>query len=167
MKRILLILTCLCFILFSGCKKENEPIKPITTNISFVAEISHNGICNKYNVKIDKNSNTELEAIDNGLNGLSLYFSGDEITEKFNKLEHKFKVSSLPQGVITDFIHSVFLTATKDNHDIETENEQYIIKGENNRYSFKIYLGQSGLPIKIEDKKNDIKVIIKNASIYS
>ena len=156
---------CLCFIPLSGCKNEKEPIKPITTDLSFKAEIDYNGSTCKYDVKIDKNSNTELKATDNSLKGLSYYFSGDEITEKFNQLEHKFKISSLPQGVITDIIHSVFYTATKEKLAPIKENEQYILSGENSRYSFKIYIGQSGLPIKIKEAKKGITVIIKNAAI--
>lgn len=165
MKKIICILLCLSFLLFSGCGSKKTEVKPITKNLSFTAEIEHNNNFYTYDAKINNNYEIELKATSNGLSGLSYHFSGNTLTEKFNKLEHTIDVSSLPDGVIIDFIYSVFSTISKNKTTVKFQDNQYFLSDKSDKYCFNMFLGQTGLPLKIEDKENGITVIIKNASL--
>ena len=155
------------FLFISGCKKEKSKVKPITNNLSFTAEIEHNNIIYTYDTIINNDYEMELKATSSGLSGLSYRFSGNTLTEKFNKLEHTIEISSLPDGVVIDFIYSVFSTVYKNKTSVKFKDKQYLLSDKNEDYCFTMFLGETGLPLKIEDKENGITVIIKNASLIN
>ena len=155
------------FLFISGCKKEKSKVKPITNNLSFTAEIEHNNIIYTYDTIINNDYEMELKATSSGLSGLSYHFSGNTLTEKFNKLEHTIEISSLPDGVIIDFIYSVFSTISRNKTTVKFQDNQYFLSDKSDKYCFNMFLGQTGLPLKIEDKENGITVIIKNASLIN
>lgn len=155
------------FLFISGCKKEKSKVKPITNNLSFTAEIEHNNIIYTYDTIINNDYEMELKATSSGLSGLSYRFSGNTLTEKFNKLEHTIEISSLPDGVIIDFIYSVFSTISRNKTTVKFQDNQYFLSDKSDKYCFNMFLGQTGLPLKIEDKENGITVIIKNASLIN
>lgn len=165
MKKIFCVLICIVFVVLAGCGDNSREITPVTSSIKFTAKIEYNGIAHTYRVNIDEKSNTELIAKDSELKGMSYYFSGDKVTERFNKLEHEINLSSLPEGIIIDFIHSVFKTVTTEKNDVTSDNGQFILNADNERYNFKMFLGETGIPIKIEDKENGITAIISDAAI--
>jgi len=164
-KKIICFIFCLCIISFSGCKKESSGVIPITTGLSFTAEISYQDSVYTYDVTISKKSETELTALSDEIKGLKYRFSGQTLTERFNNLEHRVDISALPDRIITDFIHSVFLTVTEKQSKVISENDDFFITDQNDKYSFKIYFGETGLPLKIEDTKKGITATIKNATI--
>lgn len=167
MKKTICILLCLSFLFFSGCESKKTEIKPITKNLSFTAEIEHDNNIYTYDAIINNNYGIELKATTNGLSGLSYHFSGNTLTERFNKLEHIIETSSLPDGIIIDFIYSVYSTISKNKTTVKFQDNQYFLSDKNDKYCFKMFFGQTGLPLKIEDKENGITVIIKNASLIN
>lgn len=165
MKKILCFILCLCFFIPTGCNKKSSDVTAVTTGLSFTAEISYKNNTVSYSVTIFDNSDTEIKTLSDSLSGLCYTFSGETVTVSYNGLEYNIPISSLPEGIITDFLYSVFCTVKENNSAVMSENDEYYISDRNEKYSFKIYLGETGLPLKIEDSENGITAIIKNASI--
>lgn len=152
-----LVIICFIFVFLCSCSNERANFLPITDSLSFNAKINDEEM--QYFVKIE-NKETYIEADE-----VSLNFKGDSASIRLDKLEYKTEISALPEGIYIDFIHSVFLDASKKQTEILSRNDKFYLEGETKRYSYKIYFGSSGLPIKITDSKNNISVIILNAKV--
>lgn len=163
MKKVLCIIFSFTLIFISGCNKKSSDVTAVTTGLSFTAKINYNNVLTVYDVIINDDGNLTLATVSGNNKGLIINFSNNKASLNFNGLTCETDISSLPEGIIADFLYSVFQNAR--NLPVYSEDEEYFIQGEKSRYQYKIYLSKMGLPIKIEDNKNGISVIIKNVSI--
>lgn len=163
MKKIFCLILCLCFIILSGCNKKSSGVTAVTTGLSFTADVSFFDIKTTYNIKISENGEMEAESVSGNTSGMKLKCLDEIIEVSFKGLSYSTNISALPDGVISEFIYSAFKNA--DTTTVFSKDKQYYINGENEKYSYKIYLGQTGLPLKIEETEKGITVIIKNATV--
>ena len=99
--------------------------------------------------------------------GIDYLFENGKIIYKYNELEYIADISSLPESNLADFIPTVFSRLKDISDNVAYKNNQYYITDKTGKYEFTVYLGQTGLPIKITDKKNSIVAIIKNPTLIS
>ncbi len=167
MKKILLILISLCLI-FSGCNGYNKSsnVTAVTTELSFIAKLSYGENNYDYSVVIKKKGIIEMKYISkSGETGTDYIFQNGSVTYSYNGLSYKTDISSIPHSSVSDFIYTVFKETESQKNNVCYKNQEYYIKGETDKYKFKITLGQTGLPIKISDSKMGISVIIKNPTL--
>ncbi len=167
MKKIFLILLSLCLVC-SGCSgyKKSSAVTAVTSGLSFTAKLSYDGKNYNYSVKIDKNGTTEIKNISaNEKTGTDYIFENGTVTYKYNKLSYKTNISDIPQSSVADFIYTVFKETESKRNNVSYKNEEYYIKGETDKYKFTVYLGETGLPIKITDTKMDVLVIITESTL--
>ena len=167
MKKTFLVLICFCFI-FTGCKGYNKgpDVTVVTSGLSFVAKLSYMKNIYDYSVIIDKNGKTTINYISKSDEpGTDYIFEDDTVIYSYNGLEYKTDISAIPDNSIADFIYTVFKECKNIQNKVYFKNQEYYIKGETDKYKFKMVVGQTGLPIKITDSKMGISAIIKNPSI--
>lgn len=153
-------------VLLCGCSATTSSVNAITSGITFNAEILYNNLSFCYSVTINNGSETIMESVeDSELPLANLHFSGNSLNIRYENLEYKTEISSLPKGIILDFIHSVFLDAKKNDKKVILKDDEYFIEGKTQKYDYKIYFGGSGLPLKIVDTENSITAIISNAKV--
>jgi len=158
---IALILVTLC-----GCSNGGTAVTAISKGISFNAEIKCENENYEFKVKIPENSNMILETVSpKKIAGSVFKISNSGATFVCGEIEHKTSLESLPKSSPVGFIYSVFSDIASRPVEAEFENDEYFITGETANYDYKLILGNTGLPIKIYDNKNNITAIIKEASI--
>ena len=161
MKKILSIIFCL--ILLAGCNKKSSEVIAVTTGLSFTAEVSFYDTKATYNIKISENGETELESVSGNTKDMKVILKGENLNITFKELNYTSNLNSLPEGTFAKFIHTVFLDCNKKT--VYFENNQYFTEGKTPEYNYKIYFGATGLPIKIEEKNQNITAFFKNTSI--
>lgn len=164
MKKFISGLICfLGLILICGCNTSSKTFA-VTSGISFNAEVCYGEDLLEYKVTLLENGDCETEVLDNGIpTGFKTLVNSDGINLTLEDLEHKTSLSALPDGLIID----LFACCFKDAKDKPVKELNHVLytEGATEKYSYKIYLGETGLPIKIEENNFDISIIIKNASI--
>lgn len=162
MKKTFLIIPILILLIFSGCNKKSSGVTAVTTELSFTAEISFMDTKSNYDIRITEDKGLEAIVISGKSDGMKLTFAEENLTISYSNLVYNTSITSLPDGIITDFLYAAFKNA--DINNVYSENEQYFITGKTDKYDYKIFIGQSGLPLKIEESKMGITATIKNAS---
>ena len=99
MKKTFLLITVLSVIaVFCSCSKAAH-ITPVTRGISFTAELTYYNESYIALVTVSKNGDTDIAFTAPGtLNGLMLHFGESGVTAKYNGLEYKYDISSVPDG---------------------------------------------------------------------
>lgn len=168
MKKFIYILLCLSLFL-TGCSgnRKSSAVTAVTTGLSFTAEISISNTSFSYFVEIDKNGSVSMKSIPENEVGIDYLFENGKIIYKYNELEYIADISSLPESNLADFIPTVFSRLKDISYNVAYKNNQYYITDKTGKYEFTVYLGQTGLPIKITDKKNSIVAVIKNPTLIS
>ena len=149
-------------IFLCGCTK---PISQtaILNNLQFDAEISSNDEKHNFFVSVNENGDTEMVCTDDlNISGTAFKFSQNGLTVSYNKLEYKTDINSLPDGINLDMLYCIFKNTKTDR--LKSENDLFFINGNTEKYKYKIYFGQTGLPIKIEEENFNISVLLKNVS---
>lgn len=157
MKKILCsIIIC---ILLCGCSKAAS-IKPITKSLKFATEINYFNETYNCNVKIAKNGDTEISFTNpKEINGLIIKYSADKVIAEYFGLEREID-NQLPQYSASDIIYKVF---SYDYENVFEDNDRYY--SENKNLNCKIYFGETGLPISVEENSSKFKMTIINATI--
>lgn len=162
----------LCFILvlvlafLCGCNNNQSNISAITKNLKFTAEINYNNEAFKFDFEIHDDGKTIMKAISpERIKNTVFELYDNNILIKSNKLEYKSTLENLPVVSPISFIYNVFKCVGKNNIKAIEENNQYFISGITETYQYKLFIGSSGLPIKIIDDKNKISAIITKVTI--
>ncbi|MBE6808408.1 MAG: hypothetical protein J6J30_01415 [Clostridia bacterium] len=168
MKKFIYILLCLSLFL-TGCSgnRKSSAVTAVTTGLSFTAEISISNTTFSYFVEIAKSGSVSMKSATDNETCVDYLFENGKIIYKYNELEYIADISSLPESNFADFIPSVFGRLKHISDNVTYKNNQYCITDKTGKYEFTVYLGQTGLPIKITDKKNSIVTIIKNPTLIS
>ena len=164
MKRLFPLFLVLFFI-FCGCKGSRN-IDIVSENLSFTATVYKDGNPSVFNVKIDRNGSFSLEQASNDKGYILKYrFSDDKVTVCYGKLEHTSPVSSLGKGNIIAFLPEVYKEIRTKNLKAKQEDNNFIISSKTENYDFSLYVGQSGLPLKLTDQRNNITIEFSNPTI--
>ena len=155
------VLLCLCLFL-CGCSAANSKITPICHSLSFNAEINYQNQPFEFSVTINDNGDTIIES---KKEGYSVEFSGKGVNFKYGDLVYKTELSALPDDFKLDLIHTVFSDISKNKPTVISKNDEYYVEGETEKYKFKVFLGLSGLPIKLTEDNNNISIIISKAKV--
>lgn len=155
-------LFCVSFIFLLtlvGCKSEAKNIAPVTNNISFNCDVTFYNETYECKVTNTKSNNFNLKfTYPESINGLEYIITDKKTTCVYKGIEYNLTSKNLAHQNIANFIYSAL--TSKNDKVFENDNNFYI-KNDN----FKMYLGQTGLPIKIIDENKIYTVIIKNATI--
>ena len=164
MKKILSFVFAFLFSL-SGCSAVNRAPYPVISNISFVAEIEYQNKIFEYAITISKTNEYKIDILKNGKEtGLTIIFNNDKMQFSFQDLKYETTLSDLPQGLFIDLIYNCFNSIPK-NTTTELDKDLFFIKNKTQKYDYKIYFSESGLPIKMEEKNNSITAIFKGMKI--
>ncbi len=158
MKKILCLI--LFILLLCGCSAKSKNIEPITRGLSFECEINYYNEIYECNVAISEKGETKIDfSSPKEISGLKLLYLTDKVTADYYGLQYDIK-TKLPQFSMGDIVYKVF----SQNYDtvFDDDGEYYV---ENKNLNCKIYLGATGLPIKIEENSKKFHIIIKNATI--
>ena len=162
MKKFLYLI--LIFALFcSACKQKSSDVTVVTTGLSFTAAASYLDNQNSYSVIIGKNGNTKIGNSDNSEQNITYHFEGQKLEISYNDLLYKCNLSAIKEGSIPEIIYYAFICAKTEK--VNFKNNEYFITCKNDKYKFKIYLGQTGLPIKITEQNFDVIINILNPTI--
>lgn len=149
----------LIFLFTTGCKSKTENIKPIKNNISFDCSISFYNETYECKVTNKKATNFNLKfTFPESINGLEYTIKNSKISSTYKGIEYKTSIENYPPQNLANFIYSVLYSK---NDEVFEENNNFYIEDEN----YKLYVGLTGLPIKITEKSNTINITIKNASL--
>ena len=166
MKKLFCIITVFTFLLLCGCSANNPNVTAITENLSFIAEIDSNDEKFIFDVKISKEDDiTFLVVSPERIKGTIFEYSGSKLKTNLGKLVYDLKISDLPKDSPIRLICEVFSNAKTRKDDVKLKNDEFFISGDTNTYSYKLYLGTTGLPLKITDSKTHKTVIISKATI--
>ena len=159
MKKILCIVISLLFL--CSCSSKTSNILPVTKGICFDAQISYYNEAYECKVNIAKNGDTEIAFLSpETLLGLKVTYSGNQITADYNGIKYTYLAENLPQFSVSDTIYKIF-SNTYD--EISNKDDSYFVNYSNGDTEYKLYIGATGLPIKIESPYFIAE--IKNATI--
>ena len=162
-------LVCLFFIFITvisnaGCSKKSSDVTAVTAGLSFTAEISFGDVEIECLAETDKNGNAEFTILaPEEIKELRFSFRGDDIYSTYKGLEHKFS-TELPQTNAISSLYKILRNAAENKASVIKKDDNYILKGSADDCNYTMYLGATGLPIKISCD-NGLCVIIKNATI--
>lgn len=162
MKKSSIIFLSILFILFSGCSKKSSDVKPITSELNFFAEFESGNFKNKYFVEIKKDKTIISVIMPENIKTTKFILTKNQCKASFGGIESDLNLEK-NENFMPWFIHNAFLKA--DTAKTKTENNQTYIYHDSKNISFKLYIGDSGLPLKLENLKNNTEIIIKNAAI--
>lgn len=159
MKKILCLIVPI--FLLCGCASKTQKITPVTKGLSFNAQIMHYNEAYECNVNIAKNGDTEVAfSLPENLSGLKVFYSGDSVTAEFKGIKYTALAQSLPQYSVSDTIYNIFSTNYTE---VFEKNDSYFVNYSGNDGEYKMFIGATGLPIKITSPFFEAK--IKNATI--
>lgn len=167
MKKLLCFILCtLLCIPLSGCNNKSSEVTAVTSGLKFTAHTTYLEENYEYHITVTENGEMLTEVFDKEKNTiLTAHFSDENVTLRYSDLEYKTEISALPQGLIIDFFYSVFCdTATKKDN-VLFQNDQYLISGSTDKYKYKMFLGQTGIPIKITEENLSITAVLKNQAL--
>lgn len=159
MKKIL----CSLFLVLTlcACTTKTEKITPVTKGITFFAEITYYNETYECNTEIKQNGDTTVTfSYPQDLSPLTIAYQGGEVTANYDGLEYSYSADGMPHYSVSDVIYDVF----SQNFDtVFEEDDNYYVEYRKDGNDVRLYIGSSGLPIKIES--NFFTVTIKNATI--
>ena len=166
MKKIISVLS-LAILFLCACGEKKISVIPVTSSISFVAELTYYNECYEANVTVAKNGETDIEINSpDTIKGLCFHFNGDEITAEYAGLEYKTDFKSLPEGACCERLYEILKDTFNEDVTVNSEENSYYIMRDSKDISYKLYLGATGLPISAEDNSG-FTVNFKNVTILN
>lgn len=166
MKKIISVLS-LVILFLCACGEKKISVTPVTSGISFTAELTYYNECFEADVTVAKNGETDMEITSpDTIKGLVLHFNGEEITAKYAGLEYKADFKSLPEGACCARLYEILKDTFNEDVTVTSEENSYYIMRDSKDISYKLYLGATGLPISAEDNSG-FTVNFKNVTILN
>ena len=166
MKKIISVLS-LAILFLCACGEKKIAVTPVTSGISFTAELTYYNECFEADVTVAKNGETDMEITSpDTIKGLVLHFNGEEITAKYAGLEYKADFKSLPEGACCAILYEILKDTFNEDVTVNSEENSYYIMRDSKDISYKLYLGATGLPISAEDNSG-FTVNFKNVTILN
>ncbi len=150
-----------------ACGEKKIAVTPVTSGISFTAELTYYNECFEADVTVAKNGETDMEITSpDTIKGLVLHFNGKEITAKYAGLEYKADFKFLPEGACCARLYEILKDTFNEDVTVNSEENSYYIMRDSKDISYKLYLGATGLPISAEDNSG-FTVNFKNVTILN
>ena len=166
MKKIISVLF-LAILFFCACGEKKISVTPVTSGISFAAELTYYNECYEADVTVAKNGKTDIEITSpDTIKGLVFHFNGEEITAKYSGLEYKTDFKSLPESACCERLYEILKDTFNEDVTVTLEGDSYYIMRDSEDISYKLYLGATGLPISAEDNSG-FTVNFKNVTILN
>ncbi len=166
MKKIFCLLILIILISFCGCKNKSSGVTAVTTGLKFTAAVDCDGKSYECLVEVSESSTITVKAISpESLKGMTYSFSGSDVKIDFNGLTYRTDASLLPNNSVFGFLYYIFSDADKHKEAVTERNDELLIAGKTDKYDYSMFLGSSGLPIKVADRQTGITAIINNATI--
>ena len=166
MRKFICLIFSLVFIVLCGCDNKNNQVTAITSGLSFTALVEYKNEEYEFKVTIPKDSVMTAEIISpKRIKGSIFEFSNSNLLFRCDDLEYKTSLQNLPENFPVGFVYSVFCDIAEKSQQVQIQNDQHFISGKTQNFNYKLLLGNTGLPIKITDNKNNITAIIKQATI--
>lgn len=157
MKKLLCIF--LLFLLV-GCTNPST-IKPITRNLTFSADLTYYNEFYEISGEINQNGKMTLKILQpEDLKDITFTVTDGNIKADFKGISYDF--NSPHQTDAISFIYNAFKEEAQKVY--ENDNEIFL-KGDFDNFEYKMFIGQSGLPLKIIDSSGRFNVIFKNPGI--
>ena len=151
MKKIISVLS-LVILFLCACGEKKISVTPVTSGISFTAELTYYNECFEADVTVAKNGETDMEITSpDTIKGLVFHFNGEEITAKYSGLEYKTDFKSLPESACCERLYEILKDTFNEDVTVTLEGDSYYIMRDSEDISYKLYLGATGLPISAED----------------
>lgn len=169
MKKILSVLSVVAIALsVVGCREKSTDIIPLINGITFNGDVTYYNEYCECLVAVLKNGNMNIEVTSpDTIKGMSLEFIDEQIILKYNGQEQTYNSSSMPQGMAFTYIYDIFRDISGGNNTVTENNDNYFISGTTKECDYKLYVGATGLPIKIEEFKNGLTVNFKNVTLIN
>lgn len=166
-KKIICILSALLILVpFAGCKEKRSNVVPITKGITFNGEVTYYNECFECFVKIEQNGDMVIEMNSpDSIKGMAFEFIGNKASVKYEGLEYNYDISSMPAGIVGNYIYGIFNDTHKEDTAVIFDKDNYYITGDTGKYHYKMYVGQTGLPILVEENRNGFTMNIKDAAL--
>ncbi len=157
MKKLLCVFLLL---ILTGCARASS-ITPITRNLSFTAEVTYYNEFYEISGEINQNGKMTLNFLEpEALKDIVFTITDNNIKAHFKGISYNY--NSPQQSDVISFIYNAF----KEEAPTVYENDNdFFTKGKFDDFEYKLFIGQSGLPLKIIDSSGRFNVIFKNPSI--
>lgn len=166
MKKIISVLS-LVILFLCACGEKKISVTPVTSGISFVADLTYYNECCEANVTVAINGETDMEITSpDTIKGLVFHFNGEEITAKYAGLEYKTDFKSLPESASCTRLYEILKDTFKEDVTVSLEGDSYYIMRDSKDISYKLCLGATGLPISAEDNSG-FTVNFKNVTVLN
>ncbi len=157
MKKLLCIFSLLLLV---GCSNATS-IKPTTRNLSFLAEIAYYNEFYEISAEISQNGEMTIKILQPAdLKDIVFTVTENDIKSEFNGITYEY--TSPHQSDVISFIYNAF---KEENPKVFENDNQFFTKGKFENFEYKMFIGQSGLPLEIIDSSGRFNVIFKNPGI--
>ncbi len=147
MRRLSLLLILLLLPTFTGCKKACN-VKPQLNNLFFTATACWNGTDYNFSCQTDNSTLNLTVNLPQNCQNYKLSCNSDKIICNYLELEKSFAVSSLPENSVVGILHLAFRHSL-NNPTVCFEKDTYFTDFSAESQNYRLYISQSGLPIKI------------------
>ena len=147
-------------LILTGCARASS-ITPITRNLSFTAEVTYYNEFYEISGEINHNGQMTLNFLEpEALKDIVFTITDNNIKAYFKGISYDY--NSPQQSDVISFIYNAF----KEEAPTVYENDNdFFTKGKFDDFEYKLFIGQSGLPLKIIDSSGRFNVVFKNPSI--
>lgn len=157
MKKLLCIFSLLLLV---GCTNAST-IKPVTRNLTFTAELTYYNEFYEISGEINQNGKMTLKILQpDDLKDITFTVTNGNIKADFKGLS--YNLNSPNQTNAISFIYNAFKDEAPK---VYENNNEFFIKGQFDNFEYKMFIGQSGLPLEIIDSSGRFNVIFKNPGI--
>lgn len=161
MKKVLTVVSILIFFL-TGCKALSPDVTAVTTGLEFSAKVI--AYEEEYNLFITVFEDATVEII-NLSNEAAYKLLGNEITISYGDIEYKTELSKTIENSVIGYIFSVLSSADDKKDDVLFKDGEYYLCDKGDGFDYTMYLGQTGLPLKLIDTAHDTEIIITDAAL--
>ena len=165
MKRVIsVIILVINIISLCSCKNSGKVI-PVSSGLSFTASCSYNN--ENYNIEasIHKNKTAEFKFFfTDGSNSMIFKYSNNLVKLIYDSLEYEIPIDNLKNSSITNLLYYLFKDLNDNEQKIKFKDGIGVLERKVQDYDYKFYISQTGLPIKLIEKKYDIIIEFKNQS---
>lgn len=167
MKKIFLCLTLSLLFLF-GCSCKSREVTLTVRGISFSAEISYYNESYICNVNIDRNGKMTLTADSpEDLKGLTLTYTGNEVTAEYMGLTYTPRSGSMPLGNVAESIYGIIGDIEKEVETAPATNGNCTVENNYNGKSYTFVFSPAGLPLSLEIPDSSFKILFNNVTVIS
>lgn len=161
MKKVLVLLGFLIFFL-AGCKTLSPDVTAVTTGLEFSAEVIADDKEYSLFVTVSQDGSISISDLSNGA---TFSFENEQITVSFDGINHKTELSQNLENSVIGYIFSVLKSASLKKDEVYFKDGEYYIFDKADGFDYILYLGQTGLPLKLCDTEHNIRIDITNAAI--